>query len=160
NAATYYFSDCATGGVGSPDDPYCLDPGGDGNRESVMYLFDGAGTEAAKGDTIILCCGGKGGGKDAGSACTYHVNCQGTVDYYGGTLLLSPNVDATGQPLTIEGFAGDTVTITGDLKDDGVFSGTKNACAGNDDDIVTMITPNASGHHNVGGYIIKNLNFK
>lgn len=149
-ATTFYFSNCASGGTGTISDPYCLNANASGNNESVMYLFDGTGTEAAAGDTITLCCGGTAGCEDAGSACTYTVHCQG-----GGAspYWLSPDLDATGNPITIQGLTGDTVTISGDVDgDDMPDTGT---CGGSSDTTTEMaILINIV---NRGGYHFKNL---
>lgn len=57
----FYFSDCATGGTGTYDHPYCLDPLSTGFTDTYNILFDGVNAgqnpEAVAGDTIFFCAG-------------------------------------------------------------------------------------------------------
>ena len=111
-AATYYFSDCATGGTGTLVSPYCLDPGNDGVRESFEFLVDGAGAEVAAGDTIYLCADACDG---AGSA-TYYLDGHSSS----GSSDSRPKVidaDASGTSsawITVQAYPGEAVVMSGD----------------------------------------------
>jgi hypothetical protein len=114
-AATYYVSDCATGGTGIISDPFCLDADsspGNGN-EWLMTLFDGTGTEAVAGDTVYLCCGGTDGCGDETTTCT--ITPTTTL---GSTFL--PDLNAAGNAVTIASYPGDFPVISGDLDGDAV----------------------------------------
>lgn len=149
----YYFSDCATGGGGTIDNPYCLDVDGSGagagnGNEFINYLFDGIGTpggspnEAAPGDTIYLCCGGTGGCQDAASSCTYAVTPQGGD-------VFRPDLDATGNPVTIASYGGDVPTFTGDLDGDAVNDN------GDATYLIHLTGGTRSGYHFVGPMVWK-----
>src|SRR6185503_604562 len=84
-AASYYFSNCASGGAGTQANPYCLDPTGSGNKTSFRYLMDGASPDVAPGDTIYLCAGACDG---AGSG-TYNLGVAGTANN-GWTYVFAP----------------------------------------------------------------------
>ena len=138
---TWYFDDCASGGDGSIGDPFCLDPDTDGDNDSVMYLFDGADTEAASGDIIYLRAG------------TYYVDCTGLItgENHSVTYWLQPDMGN----VTIAGYTGETAIITGDRGGDATYTDPLPACAVNDD-IDTLIT-NAGLSTDVENVTFRNL---
>jgi len=113
--ADYYFSSCAAGGQGTKASPWCLDPDGDGTRESIMYLFDGTAPEAAPGDNISLCAGTCDG---SGSA-TYRPNRTGSNVYW----FCANRGGSSGLPITIQNYPGETVVISGDSDGNGSYAG-------------------------------------
>ncbi len=113
--AEYFFSSCATGGKGTKETPWCLDPNGDGTRESIMYLFDGTAPEAAAGDTISLCAGNC----DGGGTATYHISPTHASPYY----WFCPRVGGTIEsPITIQNYSGEIVIISGDTNANGAYN--------------------------------------
>jgi hypothetical protein len=144
-AASYYFSNCATGGAGTQANPYCLDPTGSGNKTSFKYLMDGAAPDVAPGDTIYLCagaCDGTGTG-------TYNLGVAGTATSNNWTYVFSPVVSGTASaPITISGYPGETVILSGDTNNNGVPD------AGEPD---TMITDVTSAGSNRQWYVWKNF---
>jgi hypothetical protein len=108
--ATYYASDCATGGDGSQGSPYCLDYANDGVNESIMVLFDGVNSgnnhEAAAGDTIYLCAGAC----DGSGSTTYHVSNTHASPYY---WFCSTITGTSGAPITIQNYPGEKIIING-----------------------------------------------
>jgi len=123
SASTYYFSDCATGGSGTQPDPYCLDPAGDGVKDSFRYLADGVAPELAAGDTVFLCAGACDG---IGTA-TYGIQgIAGNLTALGcssnpGRSAFFPRVAGTqSNPITIAGYPGETVVLSGDTNNNGV----------------------------------------
>jgi hypothetical protein len=151
SAADHYFSDCgctaadacqralcdvkpATGGCaasparGTRENPWCLDPGADGNKESFDYLMDGSAPELAAGDTVRLCAGACDG---AGAATWWlqshagypssNASCTGT--YW---VVFDMEVDGTStQPITItpycSGTGCETVVLSGDANNNNVW---------------------------------------
>jgi len=134
--STYYFSDCVSGGSGTINDPYCLDPAGGATNEFLMALFDGSGTQAVAGDTLVICCGGTDGCGDATTTCTIAPAATGA-----STSTFSPGVDGTGNPITIQSYPGDNPTITGDLNSNGT-------CDSGDANYLIYNLP--SGYHFIG----------
>lgn len=116
-ARDWYFSSCATGGTGTLQDPYCLDPASSGKNVSFSYLADGTGSELAAGDTVYLCAGACDG---AGSA-TYGLETTGTGGLC-GSWFFEPRVSGTSaSPITIRNYPGETVTLRGDKNGNGVM---------------------------------------
>lgn len=144
-AASYYFSNCATGGAGTQANPYCLDPTGSGNKTSFKYLMDGAAPDVGPGDTIYLCagaCDGTGTG-------TYNLGVAGTATSNNWTYVFSPVVSGTASaPITITGYPGETVILSGDTNGNGIPD------AGEPD---TMITDVTNAGSNRQWYVWKNF---
>lgn len=143
-AATYYFSNCAVGGAGTQSNPYCLDPTGSGNKTSFRYLMDGASPDVVAGDTIYLCagaCDGTGSG-------TYNLGVGGTATN-GWTYVFAPVVSGTASaPITISGYAGETVVLSGDTNGNGVPEATE------PDMMITNVTSSGTGR---SWYVWKNF---
>jgi hypothetical protein len=144
-AATYYFSNCATGGAGTQANPYCLDPAGTGNKTSFKYLMDGAAPDVGPGDTIYLCagaCDGTGTG-------TYNLGVAGTATSNSWTYVFSPVVSGTASaPITISGYPGETVILSGDTNGNGIPE------AGEPDTMITDVTTAGSNRQ---WYVWKNF---
>lgn len=120
-AASYYFSDCPTGGAGTQANPWCLDPEGAGRNDSFRIISDGGTgaitTELAAGDTVYLCAGACDG---QGSA-IYHLSPA-----VSGVAFIQPRASgASGRPITIRSYPGETVTLTGDTNGNGVADPTE-----------------------------------
>jgi hypothetical protein len=126
-ARDWYFSDCATRGwatgcwqsaglaacknAGDKANPYCPDPDGDGTRDFIAYLQDGAAPDAVAGDKITMCAGACG--TDAVTSATIGVhrtapNPPSTHKCLGNTWFM-PKVNN----LSVLGFPGETIVITG-----------------------------------------------
>jgi len=140
-ASDYYFSDCGctsaaacqgaycdlnpTGlgcstppAAGSASNPWCLDPGRAGIRESFEYLMDGTAPEAAAGDTIYLCAGACDGTGSATWNLQPHRNSA-----TGAYVLFDPQIGSTtGVIINIRPLAGENVTISGDADNDGHYT--------------------------------------
>ena len=144
SAATYWFSNCATGGAGTQSNPYCLDPTGSGNKTSFRYLMDGSAPDVVAGDTIYLCAGACDG---TGSA-TYNLGVAGTATN-GWTFVFAPVVSGTASaPITISGYAGETVVLSGDTNGNGIPEASEPD---------TMITNVTSSGTNRQWYVWKNF---
>src|SRR5207249_6651461 len=118
---------CSVGGQGTKASPWCLDPNSDGTKESIMVLFDGNAPDAAPGDNIYLCAGACDG---TGSA-TYNVSPTAPSYWFCSTIS-----GTSAQPITIQNYPGETVTISGDTNGNGTYDSTidvgnliTNACA-------------------------------
>ena len=131
-ARDWYVSDCATRSwttgcwqsaslascksAGQKANPYCPDPNGDGTRDFAAYLQDGEAPDAAAGDTIYLCAGACG--SDAVTSATIGVhrtapNPPSNHKCLANTWFM-PKVDN----LTVAGFPGETIVITGNVNGD------------------------------------------
>ncbi len=131
SARDWYMSDCAQGGSGTLQDPYCLDPDSDGVRESFEALMDGSGAELAAGDTVHLCAGDC----DGQGTSTYHLDSDGD-----GTIF-TPIVSGTqNQPITITVYPGETVIISGDANANNVYDSSTDA-----NSILTMDSDDGNG---------------
>jgi len=147
-SADYYFSDCATGCRNNPDltkcsspgtlaNPYCLDPGNDGRKDSIMYLFDGTAPDASPGDTINLCAGAC----DGAGAATYRPDCTTTTADGSNTrnVWFVPQVSGMqAQPIVIQNYPGETIFISGDRNGDDVYQSPGAACNPGSSDLDVM----------------------
>ena len=143
-AATYYFSNCATGGSGTQSNPYCLDPTGTGNKTSFRYLMDGSSPDVVAGDTIYLCagaCDGSGSG-------TFNLGVSGNASN-GDSFVFAPVVSGTASaPITISGYTGESVVLSGDTNNNGIPEATE-------PDI--LVTNTTSSGANRAWYVWKNF---
>jgi len=123
--SVYFFSDCATGklsnsaspiGGGTQSDPWCLDPGGDGVKESFDYLMNGVAPEAVANDTIYLCAGACDGTESTTYYLGSHVNAVTGV-----RCSIDPVINPIIGPIKIAGFPGESVTLSGDTNNDNAF---------------------------------------
>jgi hypothetical protein len=151
SATDYYFSDCGctaadpcpgslcdlkplTAGCstsparGTRGNPWCLDPGGDGNKESFDYLMDGVAPELAAGDTVRLCAGECDGTGSATWWLQSHLGYPSSTNSCTGTyrVVFDMEVDGTAtQPITITpycvGNSCETVTLSGDSNNNNIW---------------------------------------
>ena len=147
SAATYYFSSCATGGVGTITNPYCVDPAGNGQNISFGYLMNGASPELSAGDTVNLCAGAC----DGSGTATYNLSAAGTNNE-GDSYAIAPQVSGTASaPITIETYPGETVILSGD---------TNANSAMDSGDVGTLLTNDTSAAGGMGWYVWKNIIFE
>jgi len=140
-AGQYYFSDCGCSAAatcqgafcnlnptaagcssapapGSLGNPWCLDPGSTGLKNSFDYLMDGTAPDVSAGDTIYLCAGACDG---TGSATWYlepHLNSA-----TGAYTVFDPAIGSTSSVIiNIKPYPGETVTLSGDANNDNVYT--------------------------------------
>ncbi len=126
-ARDWYFSDCGTRtwttgcwqsatlasckNAGDKANPYCPDPNGDGTRDFIAYLQDGAAPDAAAGDKIYMCAGACG--TDAVTSATIGVNKTAPNPPTQHKCLASTWFMPKVNNLSVLGFPGETIVITG-----------------------------------------------
>ena len=150
-ATDYYFSDCGCTAAdscqralcdlqpglagcaqsparGTVQNPWCLDPGADGNKESFDYLMDGAAPELAAGDTVRLCAGACDGQGTSTWWLQTHLGPPSSSTTCGGSnrVVFDMEVDGTAaQPITITpycvGTACETVVLSGDSNNNNLW---------------------------------------
>ena len=150
-ATDYYFSDCgctaadscqqalcdrqpaaqgcsASPARGTVQNPWCLDPGADGNKESFDYLMDGASPELAAGDTVRLCAGACDGSGTATWWLQTHPGfpSSNAVCNASNRVVFDMEVDGTAaQPITITpycvGTSCETVILSGDSNNNNLW---------------------------------------
>ncbi len=141
-ATQYYFSDCGCNAAaacqgafcnvnpaaagcspippaaGSVGNPWCLDPGSTGLKNSFDYVMDGTAPDVSAGDTINLCAGACDG---TGSATWYlepHFNSA-----TGAYTVFDPAVGSTSSVIiNIKPYPGETVTLSGDANNDNIYT--------------------------------------
>ena len=128
----WYFSDTASCGVNngtSTSTPFCLNERGDARNRVWQNLFDGAGSEAACGDTINFCAGAC----DGTGAATWRVGNTGSP-----AAVWRPDLDCQGfSPVIFRVYCSgsncETVTLNGDADSSGTYN------AGDADSIVSVL---------------------
>jgi len=114
---------------GTRENPWCLDPGGDGVKESFDYLMDGSAPELAPGDTVRLCAGACDGAGTATWWLQTHVGWPSSNAACTGAYRVVFDMEVSGtaaQPITITpycvGSSCETVVLSGDSNNDGIFN--------------------------------------
>lgn len=136
----WYFSDCAVGcrfsgfpcnvnSRGTQGDPFCLDPGNDGVKDSFAYLQDGAQPELAAGDNVYLCAGLC----DGSGTASYTVGKRQMTPPSGVTCIggdsnkawLVPRTSGNSvSRITIQSYPGEFVYISGDTNGNNTIDST------------------------------------